>query len=160
MTLCLQVELHGRVYSLPPAALVGERLATHSAVSCCKALNLHLLHRPATGSFFVMNRSHSCHPLSLIQAYDCLYCMNENVHVWLTNNMNSEHLWWHLDFADLIYDIVADCSDNVPTRYLVNDACVLSGKPLVSASALRMEGQVTQKGLFSCINVARVHQLF
>ncbi|XP_008310652.1 adenylyltransferase and sulfurtransferase MOCS3 isoform X2 [Cynoglossus semilaevis] len=46
---------------------------------------------------------------------------------------------------DLIqqYDIVADCSDNVPTRYLVNDACVLSGKPLVSASALRMEGQLT-----------------
>lgn len=41
-----------------------------------------------------------------------------------------------------MYDIVADCSDNVPTRYLVNDACVLSGKPLVSASALRMEGQV------------------
>ncbi|XP_077587542.1 adenylyltransferase and sulfurtransferase MOCS3 [Stigmatopora nigra] len=41
------------------------------------------------------------------------------------------------------YDIVADCSDNVPTRYLVNDACVLSGKPLVSASALRLEGQLT-----------------
>ncbi|XP_071396416.1 adenylyltransferase and sulfurtransferase MOCS3 isoform X2 [Centroberyx affinis] len=41
------------------------------------------------------------------------------------------------------YDIVADCSDNVPTRYLVNDTCVLSGKPLVSASALRMEGQLT-----------------
>ncbi|XP_026141147.1 adenylyltransferase and sulfurtransferase MOCS3 isoform X2 [Carassius auratus] len=41
------------------------------------------------------------------------------------------------------YDIVADCSDNVPTRYLVNDACVLTGRPLVSASALRMEGQLT-----------------
>uniref|UniRef100_A0A8D0B951 Adenylyltransferase and sulfurtransferase MOCS3 n=1 Tax=Salvator merianae TaxID=96440 RepID=A0A8D0B951_SALMN len=40
------------------------------------------------------------------------------------------------------YDIVADCSDNVPTRYLVNDACVLAGKPLVSASALRLEGQL------------------
>ncbi|CAG09882.1 unnamed protein product [Tetraodon nigroviridis] len=41
------------------------------------------------------------------------------------------------------FDIVADCSDNVPTRYLVNDTCVLSRKPLVSASALRMEGQLT-----------------
>ncbi|XP_072271935.1 adenylyltransferase and sulfurtransferase MOCS3 [Pyxicephalus adspersus] len=41
------------------------------------------------------------------------------------------------------YDIVADCSDNVPTRYLVNDACVVAGKPLVSASALRWEGQLT-----------------
>uniref|UniRef100_A0A4W3JXB6 Adenylyltransferase and sulfurtransferase MOCS3 n=1 Tax=Callorhinchus milii TaxID=7868 RepID=A0A4W3JXB6_CALMI len=36
-----------------------------------------------------------------------------------------------------------DCSDNVPTRFLVNDTCVLSGKPLVSASALRFEGQLT-----------------
>ncbi|XP_032950603.1 adenylyltransferase and sulfurtransferase MOCS3 [Rhinolophus ferrumequinum] len=41
------------------------------------------------------------------------------------------------------YDVVADCSDNVPTRYLVNDACVLAGRPLVSASALRLEGQIT-----------------
>ncbi|KAM8947232.1 adenylyltransferase and sulfurtransferase MOCS3 [Pelodytes ibericus] len=41
------------------------------------------------------------------------------------------------------YDIIADCSDNVPTRYLVNDACVVAGKPLVSASALRWEGQLT-----------------
>ncbi|NXS13746.1 MOCS3 sulfurtransferase, partial [Neodrepanis coruscans] len=40
------------------------------------------------------------------------------------------------------YDIVADCSDNAPTRYLVNDACVLAGKPLVSGSALRLEGQL------------------
>uniref|UniRef100_A0A663EMS3 Molybdenum cofactor synthesis 3 n=1 Tax=Aquila chrysaetos chrysaetos TaxID=223781 RepID=A0A663EMS3_AQUCH len=40
------------------------------------------------------------------------------------------------------YDVVADCSDNVPTRYLVNDACVLAGKPLVSGSALRLEGQL------------------
>ncbi|XP_028925882.1 adenylyltransferase and sulfurtransferase MOCS3 [Ornithorhynchus anatinus] len=40
------------------------------------------------------------------------------------------------------YDLVADCSDNAPTRYLVSDACVLSGRPLVSASALRLEGQL------------------
>uniref|UniRef100_A0A8D0EKL1 Molybdenum cofactor synthesis 3 n=1 Tax=Strix occidentalis caurina TaxID=311401 RepID=A0A8D0EKL1_STROC len=40
------------------------------------------------------------------------------------------------------YDVIADCSDNVPTRYLVNDACVLAGKPLVSGSALRLEGQL------------------
>ncbi|XP_077191739.1 adenylyltransferase and sulfurtransferase MOCS3 [Paroedura picta] len=44
------------------------------------------------------------------------------------------------------YDVVADCSDNAPTRYLVNDACVLAGKPLVSASALRLEGQLAVYG--------------
>lgn len=41
------------------------------------------------------------------------------------------------------YDVVVDGSDNFPTRYLVNDACVMSGKPLVSGAILRFEGQVT-----------------
>ncbi len=41
------------------------------------------------------------------------------------------------------YDIVVDGSDNFPTRYLVNDACVLMRKPLVSGAILRFEGQVT-----------------
>lgn len=41
------------------------------------------------------------------------------------------------------YDIVIDGTDNVATRYLLNDACVLSGKPLVSGSALRFEGHLT-----------------
>lgn len=40
------------------------------------------------------------------------------------------------------YDVVADGTDNFPTRYLVNDACVLSGIPNVSASIYRFEGQV------------------
>lgn len=41
------------------------------------------------------------------------------------------------------YDIVADGTDNFPTRYLVNDACVLAGKVNVYASIFRFEGQVT-----------------
>lgn len=41
------------------------------------------------------------------------------------------------------YDVVADGSDNFPTRYLVNDACVLSGKPLVFAAVSQFEGQVS-----------------
>ncbi|MEJ2182823.1 MAG: molybdopterin-synthase adenylyltransferase MoeB [Nitrospirota bacterium] len=41
------------------------------------------------------------------------------------------------------YDVVVDGSDNFPTRYLVNDACVMMGKPLVSGAILRFEGQVT-----------------
>jgi molybdopterin/thiamine biosynthesis adenylyltransferase len=41
------------------------------------------------------------------------------------------------------YDIVVDGSDNFPTRYLVNDACVMAKKPLVSGAILRFEGQVT-----------------
>ncbi len=41
------------------------------------------------------------------------------------------------------YDIVVDGTDNFPTRYLVNDACVLLGKPNVYGSIFRFEGQAT-----------------
>jgi len=41
------------------------------------------------------------------------------------------------------YDIIVDGSDNFPTRYLVNDACVLTNKPLIHAGILRYEGQIT-----------------
>ena len=57
---------------------------------------------------------------------------------------HSLHLssWNALDlFRD--YDIIADGTDNFPTRYLVNDACVLTGKPNVYASIFRFEGQVS-----------------
>ncbi|MBT9557200.1 MAG: molybdopterin-synthase adenylyltransferase MoeB [Myxococcales bacterium] len=41
------------------------------------------------------------------------------------------------------YDLVIDGSDNFPTRYLINDACVLLGKPNVHGSIYRFEGQAT-----------------
>ena len=41
------------------------------------------------------------------------------------------------------YDVIVDGTDNFPTRYLVNDACVLEGKPLIYASIFQFEGQAT-----------------
>jgi adenylyltransferase/sulfurtransferase len=41
------------------------------------------------------------------------------------------------------YDVVIDGTDNFPTRYLLNDACVLTGRPLVYGSVDRFEGQVS-----------------
>jgi adenylyltransferase/sulfurtransferase len=41
------------------------------------------------------------------------------------------------------YDVIVDGTDNFPTRYLINDACVMLKKPLVSGAILRFEGQVT-----------------
>jgi len=41
------------------------------------------------------------------------------------------------------YDLVADGSDNFPTRFLLNDACYLAGKPLVSAAIMRFDGQLS-----------------
>jgi len=53
------------------------------------------------------------------------------------------------------YDVVINGSDNFPTRYLVNDACVLLGKPLVDASILKWEGQATTfvpgRGCYRCL---------
>ncbi|RUS72255.1 hypothetical protein EGW08_019978, partial [Elysia chlorotica] len=65
-------------------------------------------------------------------------------------NASVEYVPYHLQLCsenalDIIkqYDIVLDATDNVATRYLLNDACVLARKPLVSGSALRFEGQLT-----------------
>jgi sulfur-carrier protein adenylyltransferase/sulfurtransferase len=41
------------------------------------------------------------------------------------------------------YDLIVDGTDNFPTRYLVNDACVFAGKPFVYGSIFKFEGQVT-----------------
>lgn len=70
----------------------------------------------------------------------------------LSHGLYNEMLYWYnidlyyiinwVSLMILSYDIVLDASDNVATRYLLNDACILSQKPLVSGSALRFEGQV------------------
>ena len=44
------------------------------------------------------------------------------------------------------YDVIVDASDNVPTRYLINDAAILFKKPLVAGAAVRTEGQLTVYG--------------
>ena len=45
------------------------------------------------------------------------------------------------------YDLIIDGTDNFPTRYLINDACVLSGKPYVYGGIFRFEGQCSVFGL-------------
>ncbi|KAH8395715.1 hypothetical protein KR222_010268, partial [Zaprionus bogoriensis] len=57
-------------------------------------------------------------------------------HPLLLNRFNALHILRS-------YDIVLDCTDNVATRYLLNDACVMLRKPLVSGSALKTDGQLT-----------------
>lgn len=53
------------------------------------------------------------------------------------------------------YDVVVNGSDNFPTRYLVNDASVFLGKPLIDASILKWEGQATTflpgQGCYRCL---------
>ena len=59
-----------------------------------------------------------------------------------------EALDWQLDDDELESyiqqaDIVLDCTDNFPTRFAINRACVKQMTPLVSGAAIRMEGQIT-----------------
>jgi len=73
-------------------------------------------------------------------ARETLTSINPDVKVVTYNTpLNSENV------MDIIkdYDIVVNGSDNFPTRYLINDACVMAGKPLVDGSIFQFEGQVT-----------------
>jgi molybdopterin/thiamine biosynthesis adenylyltransferase/rhodanese-related sulfurtransferase/molybdopterin converting factor small subunit len=73
-------------------------------------------------------------------AYDRLHGLNPNIriigHEVALNSNNALEI-----FKD--YDIIVDGADNFPTRYLVNDACVLLGKPNVYGSIFRFDGQVS-----------------
>jgi adenylyltransferase/sulfurtransferase len=75
-----------------------------------------------------------------------LEALNPHVQFKLYNaHLNSENA---LDiFKD--YDVIADGTDNFPTRYLVNDACVLLDKPNVYASIFQFDGQIS---VFNYVN--------
>jgi adenylyltransferase/sulfurtransferase len=73
-------------------------------------------------------------------ARDRLLALNPHLNIRLHNtHINSSNA------IDIIkdYDVVADGTDNFPTRYLVNDACVLLGKPNIYASIFQFDGQVS-----------------
>ena len=76
----------------------------------------------------------------LDSAEEKLAALNPAVHV-----VKHETMLSSTNAMDILkdYDIVADGTDNFPTRYLVNDACVLLGKPNVYGSVFRFEGQAS-----------------
>jgi adenylyltransferase/sulfurtransferase len=76
----------------------------------------------------------------VLSAKESLAEINPNVNVVLhETRLSSENALGIL--AD--YDVIADGTDNFPTRYLVNDACVMLGKPNAYGSIFRFEGQAT-----------------
>jgi molybdopterin/thiamine biosynthesis adenylyltransferase len=78
--------------------------------------------------------------LKLDSAEEKLKALNPHMKILKFNTMLSSKNAMEI-FKD--FDIVADGTDNFPTRYLVNDACVLSGKPNVYGSIFRFEGQAS-----------------
>ncbi len=88
----------------------------------------------------VLYGQHDCGQLKAEAARDRLRALNPFVEISLhPSRLTSENA------IQIIaqYDVVADGSDNFPTRYLANDACVLSDKPLVYAAVSQFEGQVS-----------------
>lgn len=82
----------------------------------------------------------------------------ENLNPWvevesIKNQLQGDELNKAVSRADLIID----CSDNYPTRFALNQACVESGKPLVSGSAIQFNGQVAvfnqtpQSACYQCL---------
>jgi adenylyltransferase/sulfurtransferase len=76
----------------------------------------------------------------LASARDRLGALNPNVHIETYDEALSSENAMRL-FEP--YDVILDGTDNFPTRYLVNDACVLSGKPNAYGSIFRFEGQAS-----------------
>src|SRR5687767_10286289 len=76
----------------------------------------------------------------LHSAKDRLTALNPNVHIETYEEALTSANALRL-FAP--YDVILDGTDNFPTRYLVNDACVLSGKPNAYGSIFRFEGQAS-----------------
>lgn len=66
--------------------------------------------------------------------------MNEDVNIIIydlqLDGHNSLDIFRH-------YDVIIDASDNLVTRYIINDTCIKAGKPLVSGSAIQCDGQLT-----------------
>jgi adenylyltransferase/sulfurtransferase len=79
----------------------------------------------------------------LASAKDRITALNPHVHVDTYETSLSSQNALEL-FAP--YDVILDGTDNFPTRYLVNDACVISGKPNAYGSIFRFEGQASVFG--------------
>lgn len=95
----------------------------------------------------IVHRTEDVGRKKLDSAADTLRAINSNVEIrkFETRLSSANALELFREF-----DIIVDGTDNFPTRYLVNDACVLSGKPNVYGSIFRFEGQAsvfaTQEG--------------
>src|SRR5208337_1286125 len=88
----------------------------------------------------ILHSTHDVGRKKLDSAEEKLAALNPTVRV-----VKHETMLSSANALDILkdYDIVADGTDNFPTRYLVNDACVLAGKPNVYGSVFRFEGQAS-----------------
>jgi adenylyltransferase/sulfurtransferase len=72
-------------------------------------------------------------------ARDSLFALNPLVKITLLQQLDNDALAEQISQVD----VVLDCTDNLPTRFAINQACVDTQTPLVSGAAIRMEGQIS-----------------
>jgi len=73
-------------------------------------------------------------------AKTCFEALNPDVHIVpIQQRLSKDNILGLIEG----YDIIVDCSDNFPTRFLVNDACIMLKKPLVIGAISQFEGQLT-----------------
>lgn len=155
-----QIRRYSRHLIMPEVGLEGQEKLVNARVLCIGAGGLGsplALYLAAAGvghmgilDFDVVDFSnlqrqiiHSEETLGVLKvesARDRLLELNSDIDVKTYNTMLTSE-----NAMDIIkdYDIVVDGTDNFATRYLVNDACVLLGKPNVYGSIFRFEGQVS-----------------
>jgi sulfur-carrier protein adenylyltransferase/sulfurtransferase len=154
-----EISRYSRHFSVDKIGLAGQKKIKQARVLCVGAGGIGspaLLYLAASGVGHLGVVDFDCVELSNLQRQilfreaDCgqskaqiakqqLSCLNSNIEI----IAHDEKLT--IDNIEKIisqYDIVLDGSDNYPTRYLVNDACVLLHKPLISASIYQFSGQL------------------
>lgn len=88
----------------------------------------------------IIHSTRDVHRPKTASAKDTIRAINPMIKVEVySNELTADNI------SDIIedYDVVIDCSDNYRSRYLINDACVLAGKPVVFGAVYQFEGQVS-----------------
>src|SRR5436309_6926423 len=155
-----EVRRYSRHLIIPDVGKTGQRRLKNAKVLCVGAGGLGspaLMYLAAAGvgtlgiaDFDVVDESnlqrqiiHGTSDLGrpkMESARDRIQDVNPNVHIEAYEEALTSENALEI-FKD--FDVVVDGTDNFPTRYLINDACVLSGKPNVYGSIFRFEGQAS-----------------
>jgi adenylyltransferase/sulfurtransferase len=142
-----QVDTHGQQTLLDSQALVigvgglGSAAATYLAAAGVGRMTLVDRDRVELSNLQrqIAHRHQDIGRPKAESARDRLLALNPEIRIEAINSRLDETLLARLVGAA---DVVLDCSDNFPTRFALNRACVAARKPLVSGAAIRLEGQV------------------
>ena len=142
-----QVDTHGQQALLDSHALVigvgglGSAAATYLAAAGIGQLTLMDRDRVELSNLQrqIAHRHQDIGRPKAESARDALLALNPEIRIEAINSRLDETLLAKLIGAA---DVVLDCSDNFPTRFALNRACVAARRPLVSGAAIRLEGQV------------------